>query len=85
MKKIDFAKVPVKNVEGQTVYVNIQKEFGNILYMRGRHITEKDLGHKIYHSDGEIELDEQEVEVVKQWVKELFPIVIQEGVDICLS
>lgn len=85
MKKIDFKKVPVVNVEGQTVEVNIQKEFGNILYMRGRHITEKDLGHKIYHSDGEVELNDQEVEIVKQWAKDLFPVVIQEGITTFLS
>ena len=66
MKKVDFANVTIKDIEGNDVKADFQKQIGNQLYMQGRNIEECELGKKIYFSDGEVEISEKEAEMVKQ-------------------
>lgn len=77
-KKIDFTKLMLKDVEGHEVPADISKDLGNVMYMRGMHIEEKDLGHDIYHH-GEVELDEKQQQMVQRFIIG-YPIVIREAV-----
>ena len=60
-KKIDFTALPVKDIEGNEMSVNIAKALGNQLYMQGQNVDECELGKKIYYSEGEMELHDEEV------------------------
>ena len=68
MKKVDFRKIRVRNIEGEEEVADISKTLGNILYMNGQDIEECELGKAIYH-DGEVELNEKAVETVKRFAK----------------
>ena len=69
MKKIDFTKIEVQDIEGHTLKVDITKNLGNQLYMQGRDIKECELGRKIYFAEGEIELTDDEAKIVREAVK----------------
>lgn len=67
MKKIDFRKIQVENIEGIKNEADVSKQLGNQLYMQGRNIEECELGRDIYHN-GEVELSDKQVEMVKQFI-----------------
>ena len=67
MKKIDFRKIFVENIEGIKNEADVSKQLGNQLYMQGRNIEECELGREIYHK-GEVELSDKQVEMVKQFI-----------------
>jgi hypothetical protein len=69
MVKVDFAKVPIENIEGVVIEMSFRQQIGNQLYMTGRNIEECELGKRIYFSDGEIELSEKEVAIVKHIIE----------------
>lgn len=65
---VNFTKVVFENVKGDKQEANFAEELGNQLYMTGRHITECELGKRIFHAKGEMELSEKEIEIVKNAV-----------------
>ena len=76
-KKINFRQIPVKNIEGQEQTVSLSDLLGNQLYMNGQNIEECELGKKIYFAEGEIELDEKEVDIVVQFTQTLYSYIIR--------
>lgn len=64
MKKFNFTAIPVKDIEGKEMSVNIAKALGNQLYMQGQNVDECELGKKIYYSEGEMELTDEEARTV---------------------
>ena len=68
MVKVNFAKIVIKDIEGREVQADFQKQLGNQLYMQGRHLEECELGTRIYHADGEVELSEKECEMVRYFI-----------------
>lgn len=69
MKKMNFAEIPVRDIEGNVVPVDIRKQLGNQMYMQGQDIVECETGSKIYHSEGEVELDDMQVQAVKKFTQ----------------
>lgn len=67
--KLDFGAIPVKDIEGNIVPIDIKKMLGNQMYMQGADIVECETGSKIYHSEGEIELDAKQAEAVKKFTQ----------------
>lgn len=67
MKKVDFRKITLKNVEGEEMSVDFSKQLGNQMYMQGQNIEECELGKRMYF-DGEVEMNEKNIEVVKRFV-----------------
>ena len=76
-KKINFRQIPVKNIEGEEQTVSLSDLLGNQLYMNGQNIEECELGKKIYFAEGEIELDEKEVDIVLQFTQTLYSYIIR--------
>ena len=65
--KVDFRKITLKNVEGEEMSVDFSKQLGNQMYMQGQNIEECELGKRMYF-DGEVEMSEKDIEVVKRFV-----------------
>jgi hypothetical protein len=63
--KVNFQKLVIKDIEGNDVVTNLQPTIGNQLYMQGRNIEECELGRRIYHADGAVELTEKECDMVR--------------------
>lgn len=69
MTKVNFKKIIIRDIEGNEVVADFQKQLGNHLYMQGRDIEECELGKRIYFADGEVELSEKECAMVKMAVQ----------------
>ena len=65
MKQVDFRKVLIPDIEGNTQEADFSKQLGNQLYMQGQNIEECELGKKIYF-DGEVMLTDKDVESVRR-------------------
>lgn len=76
MKKIDFTKVQIKDIEGNVQSVDISKELGNMMYYGEQDIAVSDLGHDIYHK-GEVELTPEQAEKVKAYVEQGFKAIVK--------
>jgi hypothetical protein len=66
MVKVDFAKVPIENIEGVVIEMSFRQQIGNQLYMTGRNIEECELGKRIYFAEGDVELTDKEAAIVTQ-------------------
>ena len=71
MVKVDFSKIIIKDINGNDIVADFQKQLGNQLYMQGQNIEECELGKKIYFTpdDEATELDDQEVAIVRKAVQ----------------
>jgi len=79
MVKVDFTKIALKDIEGNEQFIDIRKPLGNQLYMQGEDIVECELGRKIWNSDGEIEIDQQEVNAVVKFTQQ-YPYLTRSAV-----
>ena len=84
MKKINFGAIAIKDIEGNEQNFDIRKDLGNLLYMRGNSLPECELGTAIYHSEGDIELNDEQVGIVTAWIGQ-YPYLIREAVNGKLS
>ena len=71
MVKVDFSKIIIKDINGNDIVADFQKQLGNQLYMQGQNIEECELGKKIYFTpdDEATELDDKEVAIVRKAVQ----------------
>lgn len=84
MKKIDFTKIEIRDIEDKTQTVSVTKDLGNTLYMRGADIVACQTGKKIYYSEGPIQLNDDEVNAVKGML-DVYPYIIKEGIVAALD
>jgi len=82
--KIDFTKVPMKDIDGKEFKADVHKELGQQLYMQGQTIEECDLGSLIYHADGPVELNVEQAACVSRWV-DRWPYVTRTAVKTLLD
>jgi hypothetical protein len=69
MIKVDFSKVQLKDINGETVEIDFRKELGTQLYMRGQSMEESMLGQRIYaQKEDPTELTVDEASTVSKWV-----------------
>lgn len=65
---VNFRKIKIEDIEGKEIEVNFAEQLGNQLYMTGKNIIECELGKRIYFTQVDIDLSEQEVQIVKNAV-----------------
>jgi len=82
--KVDFSKIQMKTITGDMETVDLRTAVGNILYMQGMNIKECSLGLDVFHSDGPMELSDEQTAIVRAYVKRL-PYVFQEAVERALA
>lgn len=70
MKKVNFKTITIKDINGNDIVADFQKQLGNQLYMQGQNIEECELGKKIYFTpdDEATELDDKEVAIIRKAV-----------------
>ena len=71
MKNVNFKEIIIKDINGNDIVADFQKQLGNQLYMQGQNIEECELGKKIYFTpdDEATELDDKEVAIVRKAVQ----------------
>lgn len=79
-KKVNLAKIPFKDVNGNDATWDARKDLGNLLYMKGRKLPECELGAKIYHleKDEGIELNEDSMESLT-WASQFYPYIFSNA------
>ena len=89
MKKIDFSKIEVKDIDGKPYMIakkvgddivkeqyDFAKVLGNGLFYQGQDIRLAEIGHKIYHHE-EVELTDEEIKSVREFIEKGFvPFVL---------
>lgn len=78
--KVNFEKIPFFDIEGREQVMNVKKDLGNALYMQGETIEVCKLGDKIYFSDGEVDIDDKEAEIVLRFAKR-YPYVAAQAIE----
>ena len=84
MTKVNFKTITFKDIEDKEQLFDCQKDIGNAIYMQAADIEERDLGRKIYYADGEVELTDKQVEVVKRFASR-YSFVLREAVENALT
>ena len=84
MTKVNFRTITFKDIEDKEQLFDCQKEIGNAIYMQAADIEERDLGRKIYYADGDVELTDKQVEVVKRFASR-YSLVLREAVENALT
>ena len=84
MTKVNFKTITFKDIEDKEQLFDCQKEIGNAIYMQAADIEERDLGRKIYYADGDVELTDNQVEVVKRFASR-YSFVLREAVENALT
>lgn len=79
MGKINFKEIAVKDIKGDEQKIDMSYDFGNLLYVQGKNIVEFELGLKIYHTVGDLELTDEETNVVKEYAQR-FPYLYQKSI-----
>lgn len=70
--KADFRKIEIENINGDVEIVDIAKTFGNALYSQGKTLEVVELARAIW-KDGEVELDKEQVAIIKEHAPQIFP------------
>lgn len=84
---INFSKFPCYTsiAKTSTVEVNIKEILANAMYMRGSGIVTGALAMKIYNSDGELDYNNQECEIIKQFSQVINPVLKDSILDFLLK
>ena len=75
LKKVDFRAIAINNVAGEKEVVDVAKSLGNAIYGQGRTFEVVELARKIW-KDGEVELTEEEVKILKEYIPIVMPAYI---------
>lgn len=79
MKKIDFRKIEIKNIEGKKSTLDLSKELGNVIYQKTADLGELELARNIY-KNGEIEVDAGQATILNKYIREGFLTFVQESI-----
>lgn len=75
--KIDFRKLELKDVEGNSFEMDIAKELGNIIYSETVDIGELELARSIY-LNGEIDVNPAKAEILKKYIEGEYRAFVKE-------
>ena len=81
-KKVNFAEIIIRDINGQEQKADVRQLLGNMLYMQGQNIEECELGQAIYHSGNEdpkeLELSDKQQKIITDFAERL-PYVMRTG------
>lgn len=72
MKQVNFKTVKVETSIDNFEVVDLRKEIGNALYKRAESVTQDDLARKIFHSDGPVDIEDQDYAEMMQVIEKSF-------------
>ena len=84
MKKVNFKELVIADIEGKEQKIDISKLLGNQLYMEGQDIEACELGKRIYFAEGDVELTDKEIAIVKQAMQR-YSYLIRTAVETILK
>ena len=79
LKKVDFRKVEIENVEGGKEYTDVSKSFGNLLHSQGSTLEVTGLGKAIWRH-GTVELTAEDIQVVKKYAETIQSYILKTAI-----
>ena len=67
MKKIDFRKIKVSDIEGKETTMDISREMGNTIYKNTPDLGELEFAQEIYKK-GEVDVTEERAAIVRKYM-----------------
>lgn len=77
----NFNAITVPTVAGDSQDISVKKELGNALYYQSRDLAGAELGRKIYLSDGPINLTEEEKQLVRDILPNIYAYVVRTAIE----
>lgn len=77
LKKVDFTKITVENIEGGREKIDFSKQLGNAIYNQSKDLGEVELAREIY-KNGTVELTEEQCKMILGYTSN-YPYIIQKG------
>jgi len=65
--RINFKELPIRDIEGRLIPTDVAKTVGNVLFNLSEDVAEWQLGVDIYHSNGEMDLTDDEVAILRKF------------------
>jgi hypothetical protein len=83
MNKINFKEFEVSNNINwtNTKVIDVREQFANLIYTNLNGIKAHSLSHKIFESNGEIELDDDEVKFIKEAANQLCTPIFIDAIN----
>lgn len=81
MKQVNFKKLSVEIEIDQYQTLDFRKEVGNAIHRQAVTIPVDELARKIYHSDGPIEIDDEDYEMMKAIISKSFALIILQAIE----
>ena len=80
-RKVNFAEIVIRDIEGHEQKADVRQVLGNMLYMQGQDIEDCELGSRIYHQDvGEpTDIDDRQAAVISRFAERL-PYVMRTAI-----
>lgn len=75
MKKIDFTKVAIENIDGSFETADLAKTLGNAIWVQAKSLEVSELGRKIWR-DGDVEVSNDEIAILNEMIPNIFPSYI---------
>jgi hypothetical protein len=75
MKKIDFTKVAIENIDGSFETADLAKTLGNAIWVQAKSLEVSELGRKIWR-DGDVEVSNDEIAILNEMIPNIFPAYI---------
>lgn len=86
--KVDFSKLCIRQIDGTPFPKEecelVRKSIGNRLYYQSNDVGDSELGRKIWHANGELELTEHEVETLRKAIEQL-PAITRLAIEQLLT
>jgi hypothetical protein len=79
MKKIDLSKIEYENIDGSKATIDAKAGIANQIYMSAHDIGVMEWARELYHSEGEYEFDDHQMELVMNVVNSM-PAVYREPI-----
>jgi hypothetical protein len=83
MNKINFKELEVSNNISwtNTKKIDVREQFANLIYTNSNGIRAHSLAHKIYESDGDIEIDDEDLNLIKETANNLCTPIFIDAIN----
>lgn len=77
LKKVDFTKIAIENIEGGKDTIDFSKQLGNAIYNQSKELGEIEIAREIY-KEGIVELTDEQCKMILGYTSS-YPYIVQEA------
>lgn len=77
LKKVDFTKIAIENIEGGKDTIDFSKQLGNAIYNQSKELGEVEIAREIYKK-GIVELTDEQCKMILGYISS-YPYIVQKA------